>query len=245
MYGGHLIFDTYDSYGEIRVIEQGAKRLLAFGPGDEQSACLKENPAALVFDYTQAMLLSLLYTDNPRKVLLVGLGAGSLATCLHTHYSACQLTAIELRQTVIDVAYRYFGLPRSKRLRVLCEEGLIGLQSLSKQQDIIFSDIYLHEGMHSNQRNREYIQRCAQLLKPTGILVTNCWREHQEDNQVLDLLKETFKHVNACNTHDHNWLIFASAQPFTKDAQRQQAAKTLSKTLGFSLLKHLKRLQQV
>lgn len=244
MYGGHLIFETYDSYGEIRVIEQGAKRLLGFGPGDEQSACLKENPAALVFDYTQAMLLSLLYTE-PRKVLLIGLGAGSLATCLHAHYGGCQLTAIELRQTVIDVAYRYFGLPRSKRLRVFCEEGLPGINNVHKQQDIIFSDIYLHEGMHSNQRNQAYIQRCRALLKPTGILVTNCWREHQEDNEVLDLLKSNFSHVSSCNTHDNNWLLFASATPFTKDAQRQQLAKTLSKTLGFSLLKHLKRLQDV
>jgi spermidine synthase len=244
MYGGHLIFETYDSYGEIRVIEQGAKRLLAFGPGDEQSACLKANPAALIFDYTQAMLLSLLYTE-PRKILLIGLGAGSLATCLHTHYTACQLTAIELRQSVIDVAYRYFGLPRSKRLKIQCQEGLPGINSMTQQQDIIFSDIYLHEGMHGNQRNQDYIRRCRELLKPTGVLVTNCWREHKEDNEVLDLLKSNFNHVSACNTHDHNWLLFASAQPFTKDALRQQNAKALSKTLGFSLLKHLKRLQVV
>lgn len=244
MYGGHLLFESYDSHGEIRVIDQGTKRILSFGPGDEQSANLRGNPAALIFDYTQAMLLSLLYTD-PHKVLLVGLGAGSLATCLHTHYSKCQLTAIELRQAVIDVAYRHFSLPRSKRLQVFCEEGLLGLESIHKQQDIIFSDIYLHEGMHSNQRNQTYIQRCAQLLKPTGVLVTNCWREHQLDNEVLELLKATFKYVSTCNTHDNNWLIFASAQPLTKDTQRQQAAKSLSKTLGFSLLKHLKKLQQV
>lgn len=239
-----MIFETYDSYGEVRVVEQGAKRLLGFGPGDEQSACLKANPAALVFDYTQAMLLSLLYTD-PHKVLLIGLGAGSLATCLHTHFSACQITAIELRQSVIDVAYRYFGLPRSKRLRVICEEGLTGVNGVNKKQDLIFSDIYLHEGMHSNQRNHAYIQRCRELLKPTGILVTNCWREHQEDNEVLDLLTANFNHVSACNTHDHNWLLFASSHPFTKDTQRQQSAKALSKVLGFSLGKHLKRLQDI
>lgn len=243
MYGGHLLFDTYDSYGEIRVLEQGEKRLLSFGPGDEQSAGLKKNPAALVFDYTQAMLLSLLFRE-PKKVLLLGLGAGSLATCLHQHYARSQLTVVELRQHVIDVAYRYFGLPRSKRLQVICGEALETLQGLKGQYDIIFSDIYLQEGMHHSQRNAVYIAACRQHLKPDGILVTNCWREHQEDNDVLNLMQQHFAAVNTCTTPDNNWLLFASQAPFEVQNSHKENAKQLSKQLGYSLNKHLKRFQR-
>lgn len=243
MYGGHLLFDTYDSYGEIRVLEQGEKRLLSFGPGDEQSAGFKKDPGALVFAYTQAMLLSLLFVE-PKKVLLLGLGAGSLATCLHQHYARSQLTVVELRQSVIDVAYRYFGLPRGKRLQVLCGEALETLQSLPGQYDIIFSDIYLQEGMHHSQRNATYIEACARHLKPGGILVTNCWREHQEDDQVLSLLQGHFGAVSTCTTTDNNWLIFARQASLEVQNSHKETAKQLSKQLGFSLNKHLKRFQR-
>ncbi len=243
MYGGHLLFDTYDSYGEIRVLAQGEKRLLSFGPGDEQSAGFTQMPHALVFDYTQAMLLSLLFAE-PKKVLLLGLGAGSLATCLHYHYARSQLTVVELRQSVIDVAYRYFGLPRSKRLNVHCGEALDTLQGLPGQYDIIFSDIYLQEGMHHSQRNATYIAACARHLKPEGILVTNCWREHQEDNEVLSLLQSRFAAVNTCTTPDNNWLIFARQGSLEVQNSHKETAKQLSKQLGFSLNKHLKRFQR-
>ena len=190
------------------------------------------------------MLLSLLYVPDPKKVLFLGLGAGSLASCLHTHYPQCRMTAFELRQQVIDVAYRFFGLPRSKRLKVRCAEAFEGLEQVSTRQDIIFSDIYLQEGMHPTQTTADYIQHCAQRLKVGGMLVTNCWREHQNDDQVLHLIQAQFAHVATCSTADHNWLIFASQQPLTPTPEHREQAKVLSKTLGYSLNKHLKRLQQ-
>ena len=131
---GQLIYFSQDPFGELRVFDDGAVRTLSFAAGNEQSACLKADPGKLLFEYTQVMLLGLLFAE-PRKVLCLGLGAGSLATALHRHCKQAKITAVELRQAVIDVAENYFYLPRGKRLQAVTlmsggEKALTGLALL-------------------------------------------------------------------------------------------------------------------
>lgn len=241
-FGGHLIFFTNDSHGEIRVLDDGKKRVLSFGPGDEQSGCLKSSPAQLIFDYTQVMFLVILF-KTPKKVLHLGLGAGSLLTTLQKHVKGIKITAVEMRQSVIDIARDYFFLPQSKRIQVHCGEAGEFIQSYPDRYDLIFSDLYSNTGVSATQLQSTFLNNCAQQLKSEGWLVINYWREHQHDVELLHELKSLFKEIRVCPSKDGNWIIFASKTPCSID-QNQLKANALkwSKILGFSLLKHLKNM---
>ncbi len=241
---GKEIFRHYDEYGLLRVTDDGNRRYLSFGEGDEQSCQLKAEPTVLQHDYTQAMLLVLLY-NQPKNVVILGLGGGSLALTLQHHIAGLKLRVVELRYQVIKVAYRFFQLPRNKRMAVLNMDASEFLEDDTQSRtDIIFSDIYGAEGLDLQQTQPWFLQRCHELLKDDGWLVLNCWQEHRGEQAMLTCLREQFAEIYLCATAEGNWVVFAGKRPTSlSQSQLKQAAKKLSKQLGFSLLPSLSRLK--
>lgn len=234
-----------DDFGELLIIDDGDYRTLAFGAGDTQSMMLKSTPHLLQYDYTQAMLLVLLFCQ-PKRVLLLGLGGGSLMTTLHHHIPGIQITAVELRARVIEVAYRYFRLPRGKKMQVVQQDAAEFIsEPLPKKVDVIFTDLYHRDGVDATQLQTEFIADCAQQLKTQGgWLVLNCWVEHRDNPALMTALTEYFSDIRSVVTDSHNWVILAATVRDTRsEAELKDKATQLSGALGFSLNRHLTRLK--
>lgn len=239
------IYRGYDQYGVVRVLEDGNRRILSFGNDDEQSCALKSDMTDPQHEYTRAMLLVLAFTE-PRRILTLGLGAGSLNTCLHTRFPALKQQIVELRPAVIDVARRFFQLPRSKRLTLHEMDAAVYMNAPdSGKVDVLFSDLYGEEGMDELQLTPRFVEQCADLLKPGGWLVLNCWRDH-EGSELINVLSGSFSELKSCKTSDGNWILFASKQPSQhSNSQLRANLKKLEKQLGFSLSPGFKRLQSI
>lgn len=243
MIPGKEIHRSYDHFGAVRVHDDGQKRYLSFGSVDEQSCVLKSEPMVPQHEYTRIMLLVLLWS-KPKRVLSLGLGAGALNTCLHHALSAAKQEVVEIRPAVVEAAYRYFQLPRGKRLVVHTQDAVAFVAAdLSQRYDVIFSDIYEESGVNEDQLSHAYIEGCLDKLKPQGWLVLNCWREHQSE-ALLSYLQNRCPDVRSCITQSGNWVVFAGLSK-TIETQKglQVAAKALTPQLGFSLQGYLRKLQ--
>lgn len=244
--GGEVIHRVRDRYGELRVCDDGVTRTLSFGPGNEQSAILIAEPARPLFEYIQVMLLALLF-QRPRKVLCLGLGAGSLITTLHAQFADTTFTAVELREAVLDAACRYFCLPDSERLALICRDAADFLADPAEAKgnyDLIFSDLYSERGLDPIQLEPGFLAATAAQLAPDGLLVINCWFEHQRDPELLYRLQSHFRSLRLCATGDGNWIIFAARRALESrpDVLRASAARW-SDRLGCSLTRHLRQLK--
>jgi spermidine synthase len=112
-YGGQLLHATADEYGPIEVVElQQKMRSLHFGNKTRQATMFLYNPALLVHKYTQAMMTPLCW-QRPERVLMLGLGGGSIAKYLLHFSDHIRIDAVELRPAVISVAREYFALPEA------------------------------------------------------------------------------------------------------------------------------------
>ena len=248
---GKEIFRHDDNYGPIQVFDDGNKRYLAFGNDDEQSCLLKKAPTHLQHEYSKAMLLPLIFegnhtTANNKHILLLGLGAGSLANCLLGLLANHTVTAVELRQAVIDIAYQYFELTTSQRLKLVIADANHYIKDDQQQYRLIFSDIYSAQGVDSAQIQTSYLADCLKRLTPDGWLVLNFWREHRSDDQLLDFLKAHCQDIRMITTLSGNWIILASRQRNTLSRKQLASnAKQLSEQLGFSLLASLKKIHVV
>ena len=238
------LYHDQDEYGTLIVTDDGNCRILSFAPNDEQSRCLKAAPSILQHEYTQAMLLVLLFCQ-PKRVLLLGLGGGGLMTALHQVIPGIYITAVELRRAVIDLAYRYFQLPRGKRLQVIQQDADNYLLSgENRKVDIVFADLYHAEGVDQVQLREDFIRRCAEALKTEGWLVLNCWMEHREDNVLRAALETYFADIRTVMTSSRNWIILAGKTPSWKtNSELKEAAFSLSTSLGYPLTRHLARLR--
>lgn len=240
---GKEIFRTYDEFGPVQVFDDGSRRYLSFGDDREQSCLLTAEPQRLQHDYARAMLLALLFVE-PRDAILFGLGGGALPSCLYHHFPELALRVVELRPAVIKIAYRHFQLPRDARLQVLAMDAGEFLDDSSQAgADILFSDIYRAEGIDAQQLQPWFIERCAELLSPTGWLVLNLWQDHRGERDIMDALGEWFADVRVCATADGNWIVFAGKRPDSTDgATLRQRARELSRKLGCNITDNLKRL---
>src|SRR5512138_3544669 len=88
-YDGHLVHRTQDELGPIEVVEDTLYRSLHFGTEPKQSSMLLGDPLALVLSYTRSMTTALLFVPQVRRVLLIGLGGGSLAKFILHHIPGC------------------------------------------------------------------------------------------------------------------------------------------------------------
>ncbi|MBS97161.1 MAG: spermine synthase [Oceanospirillaceae bacterium] len=245
MSAGVEVFLARDEYGVIRVLDDGERRILSFGGDDEQSCALRSEPWRLQHEYTRAMVLVLLFCQ-PRRVLSLGLGAGSLNTLLHRSIPGLKQHVVELRPSVVEAARGFFGLPDGKRLTVEVGDAGCYLDGPPERRvDLLFSDLYGPEGMDDQQITERFVERCQVHLKDDGWLVLNCWREHQ-DSDLINVLSGGFSEIYGCQTPDGNWILYAGNGPVQLGSRGiRKQLRELEQQLGFSLSATFKRIRAI
>jgi spermidine synthase len=233
-----------DEYGSIQVFDRGNERYLMFDSPYEQSAFYKSEPARLLHTYTQAMMLVMLY-GLPRHITVLGLGGGALANCLFRHYPLAQLQAVELRQAVIEAAYRFFQLPVDPRLNIAhMDAGAYLAQAEDDATDIVFADLYHSYEIDQYQLEPGFIAACHRVLRADGWLVLNYFCDDRDKIAGLKTLYGLFPVVKTCTTPNGNLIVLAGKRkPRRPRAVLMQAAVTLGETLGIPLIAHKRRLQ--
>ncbi|WMC09876.1 spermine synthase [Oceanimonas pelagia] len=236
------IFSAQDEYGPILVWESEGRRTLSFGGPDAQSSWHKSEPHVPQLEYVRAMLLVLLF-NTPKHTLTLGLGAGTLNSCLHAGVAGLRQQVVELRPAVMEAAQRYFQLPQGKRMQLHRADAFAFMRDYQgKKLDVIFSDLYNADDAEGEQFSVGFLNNCRRQLKAGGWLVLNCWDCHQTDD-FMRLLHTHFSDVRSCLTSSGNWVVFAGTVAATTNAKALKDQEwSLSKQLGFSLQPYLSRL---
>ncbi|HLF96698.1 MAG TPA: hypothetical protein VI457_06105 [Methylococcaceae bacterium] len=178
LHGGVPVHVSHDEQGSIEVVDSAGVRALHFGTPHRQSAMALADPHRLELAYTRSMLAALLFCGQPRRVLLVGLGGGSLAKFLWRNFPQCRIDAVEQRAAVMRVAHGWFDLPEDDRLQIWVADGADYVAEAPQRgdsYDLILLDAYDGLGMASAMLNQAFLDRCAALLAPDGACAANLW----------------------------------------------------------------------
>jgi len=74
------------------------------------------------------MTIATIYPQAPRKILMLGLGGGSISTYLGRFMPDAAITTVEIDPGVITAAKTYFGLRESERVRYRAVDGRVFLK---------------------------------------------------------------------------------------------------------------------
>ncbi|EAZ99859.1 spermidine synthase [Marinobacter sp. ELB17] len=240
---GNKIAEFHDGSDCVEVFDNSYERYFTFGSVYEQSCQRKDDPGFLMHEHTRAMLLPLIF-DLPRRATVLGLGGGSLVNCLFHRFPDMELTAVELRQSVIDVAHDFFQVPTDPRLSIFCEDaGHYLARSEKRSTDLLFCDIYNAYGMDPQQCRADFLSRCHDVLDEGGWAVFNFFNYQSETGNALRLLDKKFEAVFTCHMFTGNLIVLASkVRPGQARAEFKSRALSLEKHLGFPILNHFLRL---
>ena len=134
------MWESENSGVTVQVWEKDDRRELRFGNHIMQSVFSKIRPNQLVLPYSRFMLLGLLFCTEPKTVLHIGLGGGSIVRWMHREFPETKHTVIEKNSAVIEAARLFFELPQDNRLRLLKGDVTEIIPTLIEKFDIILLD---------------------------------------------------------------------------------------------------------
>lgn len=252
-YHGKLIHKSRDEEGEIEVVEDPLYRSLHFGSDPKQSSMLLRDPLYLALAYTRAMATAVLFRNAPARVLLIGLGGGSLAKFLLHLYPHCQIEAVESRQEVVNVARSHFQLPDDPRLHLHIGDGGSFVRHHGSEgqarYDLIMVDAFIGSGIARTVCGISFFQACHNLLTEEGILSMNLWNgDFITAREMLEDIRESFDgNVLQLPVEGKDNTIALAARGSALKQQLKQLgdhAKQLSEQTGIEFSVFLKQLKK-
>ncbi len=166
-------------YRNITVTEQDGERCMKFSrnyQGSRQSCIYVNNRERLVFGYTKMMLASLYLGPNPKRVLVIGLGGGTLPDALMRLYPEMDLDVVEVDAAVIRVAQKYFDFHPGPNVHVFEEDGRVFVKRAGRggvKYDLVLLDAFDHEYIPEHMLTREFLQEVKAVMQPEGVLAAN------------------------------------------------------------------------
>jgi spermidine synthase len=175
-----LVHSERSLYREVLVYEQNGERCMCFTRQcriGRQSCIDLSNPKRFALNYTRMMLAGTLFASpNPRRVLIVGLGGGSIPTALRQILPTAQIDVAEIDPAVTRVARRFFGFVDGPQLRVAEVDGRVFVKRAGREgrkYDVILLDAFDHEYIPEHLMTQEFLGEVKALLAPQGVLVAN------------------------------------------------------------------------
>lgn len=162
-----------ESYPKPFVIDDGKSRFLYFNVRLMQSEMLLKAPNDLAIRYTQKMMAFLLFQPRPKRIVLIGLGGGSLIKFCYQRMPGTQLTAVELDPNVIAFRDTFLMPADDERLQVLEADGAEFLETTEKGIDALLVDAFDKTGFAPSLANREFFDNAYAKLSGNGVLVIN------------------------------------------------------------------------
>jgi len=166
--------DTEQALAHIEVSEQAGTRKMYLGSKIVQSSMRIEHPFDLDLPYTRAMMAFLLFRPHTERLLMIGLGGGSLAKFMYHRLPKIHVTLVEIDPRVVETARNFFFLPPDdERLQVVVDDGAAYVAAHPGCYDVIMVDGHDGQSLSPTLITPQFYAACREALRPNGMLVAN------------------------------------------------------------------------
>jgi spermidine synthase len=235
-------------YDKPFVIEDRGVRALHFAPDQVQSAMTVAAPNALNFRYTREMMGFLLFRPRPRRILMLGLGGGSLAKFCLEHLPEARITVVENNAHVVALRGQFMVPPDGPRLEILVDDGAEYVARCETQPDAIVVDAFDRHGYAPTLASPGFYALAREALGRDGVLVANLVGDRGERLHHVDAVRSAFGDASLLLPvpGDGNDLVFAFRNPSYAPRWRaiDKLARELKASTGLDYPRLAKRLER-
>jgi spermidine synthase len=238
------LFDgTYD---KPFILDVGKRRFLHFDLDNVQSAMHLEHPDRLSLAYTRMMMAFLLFNGSPGRILLLGLGGGSLAKFCYRRLPTSAITAIELNPHVIALREE-FSIPKDdQRFQVIHADGVTYVSDGGHHKDVILADACDRFGIAPQLDTLAFYQNAWRRLSDAGVFVLNLCGDRLSCASHLTKLRGVFgdEFLTLPGRRNGNVVVLAFKQPTVKLSWEavEGAARELRSRFGLGFPRYVQRI---
>jgi spermidine synthase len=160
------------------------------------------DPDDMPAPYTRLLTAGLLYPAATKRVLMIGLGAGSVSTYLLHAMPDVQVDVVELDPGVISAARQYFGVHETDRFRIIESDGRVYLARHRELYDLVVLDAYRELGVPFHLLTKEFYTLVKERLAPGGAVAANIAGGTRLYSSTLITLRAVFPTVDVYPDHE-------------------------------------------
>jgi spermidine synthase len=138
-----------------------------------QSEANLADPDDLPLLYTRAFTIAAIYPPQIKRVLVLGLGGGSIPIYLHRFLPEATIDVVEIDPGIIAVAKKYFGMRETGRLHLIESDGRVFLNRHREPYDVIIVDVFTGSYIPFHMMTKEFYQLVRSRLNPHGVAAIN------------------------------------------------------------------------
>jgi spermidine synthase len=226
-------------YNDVFITKRGHQLVMSFqikGWDYTESVSNLLDPDDLPLRYAQVMTIATIYPEAPRRILMLGLGGGSISTYLGRFMPEAAVTTVEIDPGVITAAKTYFGLRESDRMRYRAGDGRVFLNRDSERYDLILVDAYRGGYVPFHLLTREFYGLVKQRLAPGGAAAFNVHDGSKLYTSTIKTLGEVFAALDLYPTGRGEVIAVATTTPVdAQTLERRAAALQAQHGFRFSL----------
>jgi spermidine synthase len=237
-----------ETYTKPYVMDDGERRFLHFNERLTQSAMRLAAPNDLDLRYTQKMMSFLLFCSRPRRLLLIGLGGGSLVKFCHYRLPATHMTVLENNPDVIALRDVFLVPPDGPNLKVQEADGAEYLEQTEKGIDVLLVDAFDSTGFAPSLANQDFFEQARSKLTGSGMLVVNLAGDAQTYAGLIGVVMQVFDDqvIMFPVREDHNYVLLAFRDPMFEPNWRRLRglAKELRSKYGLDFPSFLEKIER-
>lgn len=177
----------------VEVSEIDGIRSLHLGTVTIQSSMKVKDPFALELTYTRGMMGFLLFSDDVKSVLTIGLGGGSVPKYIFANCPHISQTIVEINPQIISIARSHFFVPdNDDRFNVIEGDGIAHLAENTNSTDCLMIDAFDSFGIPADFCSQDFFDRCEMALKDAGIFAINLWGSDKNFDVYLQRIEQSF-----------------------------------------------------
>jgi spermidine synthase len=223
------------AYNDVFITKRGHQLVMSFqlkGWDYTESVSNLLDTDDLPLRYAQVMTIAAIYPETARKILMLGLGGGSISTYLGRFMPEAAITTVEIDPGVITAAKTYFGLRETERMRYRAGDGRVFLSRNDELYDLILLDAYRGGYVPFHLLTREFYTLVKQRLTPGGAAAFNVHDGSKLYASTVKTLGEVFAALDLYPSGVGEVIAVASASPLDPRTLERRAA-TLQERHGF------------
>lgn len=130
------------------------------------------------------------------NVLILGFGAGSIASLLYDEYKInCNIIGVEKDEKIINIAKKYFKTDKYKKLKILNADAYDYVLNSTEVFDLIIFDVYIDNIIPEKFETEFFLKNIDKLMTDNSMFVFNKFVFDNNTESSAIFLSKKFKKV--------------------------------------------------
>lgn len=208
------------TYNDIFITKDRSELHMAFqlkGWDYTQSTINLKDADDLPIAVARQMTMAVVYPAELKRILMIGLGGGTISTYLGRHIPDVTIDTVEIDPGVITAAKKYFGIRDSERIRYLDGDGRVFLNRNKQPFDLILCDAFHGGYIPFHLLTREFFRLVKRNLTPDGAVAVNIHDGTKLYLSTIMTMRAEFPSVHLYPTGEGEVIAIGTLKPRERD----------------------------